>query len=191
VTCLRDSFYVDNLATSLDSEEALISFKRDSCVVMAPGDFELRCWERTGKETEEGKVSVLGLDWNSLEDVLSVSLRWCESLVMGIIFKRVVLSVAQRVFDPVGFTCPATLYDKLLLQRAWKRKTDRDSELEPDLRESFLAWMRGLPCLGEVKIPRWMGGGVRCSLHMFCDASADAYAAVVFLRAESTEGALK
>lgn len=108
---------------------------------------------------------MLGLVWNCLEYVLSFSLRWCESLVMGIISKLVVLSVAQRVFDPVGFTYAATLYAKMLLQRAWKRKTDWDSELEWDLRESFLAWMRGLPCLGEVKIPRWMGGGVRCSLH--------------------------
>ena len=32
-----------------------------------------------------------------------------------------------------------------------------------------------------------MGGGLRCSLHMFCDASADAYAAVVLLRADDKE----
>jgi len=32
-----------------------------------------------------------------------------------------------------------------------------------------------------------MGVGPRCSLHTFCDASADAYAAVVFLRAADKE----
>jgi hypothetical protein len=47
---------------------------------------------------------------------------------------------------------------------------------------------RGLTCLGEVKIPRWMGGGNRCRLYMCCDANADSSAAAVFLRAESTEG---
>jgi hypothetical protein len=38
-----------------------------------------------------------------------------------------------------------------------------------------------------LKIPRWMGGGPRFSLRTFCDASGDAYAAVVFLRAEDKE----
>lgn len=65
-------------------------------------------------------------------------------------------------------------------------KLDWDCELEKDLKECFLTWWRGLEALRELKIPRWMGGGLLCSLHMFCDASADAYA-VVFLRAEDTK----
>jgi hypothetical protein len=98
--------------------------------------------------------------------------------------------VAQRVFDPVGFLCPTTLYAKLLLQRAWKRKMEWDSELEEDLKECFLTWWRGLETLRELKIPHWLGGELLCSLHMFCDASADAYAAAVFLRAENTESVM-
>jgi hypothetical protein len=46
----------------------------------------------------------------------------------------------------------------------------------------------GLEVLRELQIPGWMEGGHRCSLNMFCDASADAYAAAVFLRAEGMEG---
>jgi hypothetical protein len=42
VTCLRDSFNVDNLATSLECEDELIPLQRDSRVVMAFGGFELR-----------------------------------------------------------------------------------------------------------------------------------------------------
>jgi hypothetical protein len=105
--------------------------------------------------------------------------------------KRIVLAVAQRVFDPVGFLWPKTLYAKLLLQRAWKSKMDWDSELEEDLKEcflTFLTWWRGLEALKELKIPRWMVGGLGYSLHVFCDASVDSYAAAVFLRAENTEG---
>jgi hypothetical protein len=58
---LEVQIYVDNVGTSLDSEEALISFKIESCVGMVSGEFELRCREGTGLETEGGKVYVLGL----------------------------------------------------------------------------------------------------------------------------------
>lgn len=32
------------------------------------------------------------------------------------------LSNAQRIFDPIGFTAAATLCPKLLLQNMWKEK---------------------------------------------------------------------
>ena len=137
---LIGSFYVDNLATSLDSQEELISFMRESCSVMASGGFELRYWEHSGRGIVGDEINVLGLVWNCLEDVLSVNLNWCRSFIVEPLTKRIFLTEAQRVFDPVGFSCPTTLYAKLLLQRAWKRKMDWDCELEDDLKERFLIW---------------------------------------------------
>jgi hypothetical protein len=89
---------------------------------MASGGFELGCWEHSGRGIVGDEINVLGLVWNCLEDVLSVNLNWCRSFIVEAMTKRIVMAVAQRVFDPVGFSCPATLYVKLLLQRAWKRK---------------------------------------------------------------------
>ena len=134
---LIGSFYVDNLATSLDLQEELISFMRESCAVMASGGFELRCWEHSGRGIVGDEINVLGLVWNCLEDVLSVNLNWCRSFIVEPLTKRIVLAVAQRIFDPVGFSCPTTLYAKLLLQHAWKRKMDWDCDLEEDLKECF------------------------------------------------------
>ena len=84
------------------------------------------------------ELNVLGLVWNCLEDVLSVNLNWCRSFRVEPLTKRIVLAVVQQVFDLVGFSCPMTLYAKLLLQHAWKRKTDWDCELEEDVKECFL-----------------------------------------------------
>jgi hypothetical protein len=36
--------------------------------------------------------------------------------------KRIVLAVAQRVFDPVQFLWPTTVHAKLLIQHAWREK---------------------------------------------------------------------
>ena len=130
------------------------------------------------------EINVLGLLWNCLEDVLYVNVNWSRSLVVEPLTKLIALAVAQRVFDPVGILCPTILYAKLLLQHAWKTKTDWDYELENDLKERFLTRWRDQEALRELKIPRRMGGGPRCSLHTFCDASADAYAPVLFLRAK-------
>ncbi|XP_072384461.1 uncharacterized protein [Diabrotica undecimpunctata] len=37
------------------------------------------------------------------------------------ITKRLMLSIAQSTFDPVGFTCPVSLFPKLLLQKLWEK----------------------------------------------------------------------
>jgi hypothetical protein len=98
------------------------------------------------------------------------------------------LSLAQRVFDPIGFTCPISLRPKLLLQKCWEVKGDWDQDVQEDVKNDFLLWLRELPLLEEVTIPRCLKGieesVVNCSLHIFCDASKAAYAAAVFVRAE-------
>jgi len=79
------------------------------------------------------------------------------------------------VFDPIGFTCPISLRPKLLLQKCWEMKGDWDQEVPEDEKNDFLLWLRELPLLEEVKIPRWPRGieecVVNCSLHTFCGAS--------------------
>jgi hypothetical protein len=67
-------------------------------------------------------------------------------------------------------------------------KGDWDQEVPGDVKNDFLLWLRELPLLEEVRIPRWLKeieeSVVNCSLHAFCDASKAAYAAAVFVRTE-------
>lgn len=54
------------------------------------------------------------------------------------------------------------------------------------------SWNDGLHALGELSVPRsinpWSGKDVNRQLHIFCDASEDAFAAVVYLRSENSVG---
>lgn len=64
-------------------------------------------------------LPVLGIYWKPVEDVLSIGKYPSPEKKSGRnITKMIMLSVTQRVFDPVGFTCP-TISPKLLLHKTW------------------------------------------------------------------------
>jgi len=97
------------------------------------------------------------------------------------------------VFDPIGFLCPALLPLKLLFQNAWVAKSGWDDELPQEAMVNFRRWHAELSCLQHISISRDITGGCgycgsRLELHTFCDASKDAYAAVVYLRAIGADG---
>ncbi|KAF2889737.1 hypothetical protein ILUMI_16436, partial [Ignelater luminosus] len=190
ISQLQKSFYVDNCVTSVPSEVVLKRFIRESNAIMNQGCFDLRGWEFTdiSKKNGESSVFVLGLNWNTQRDTLSL----VESNIENVesfkecVTKRVILSTAQRIFDPIGFTCPTTLIPKLLLQRIWQQQLSWDMPVDEEIKSSFLKWLRQVRCWLTIEIPRWIrnetGISQDSSLHLFCDASKNAYAAVVFLR---------
>ena len=98
------------------------------------------------------------------------------------------LSVAHKVFDPIGFTSPVIICPKMMLQKTWTMGITWDEEVTSDLKEEFIEWFSELNILGETEIPRYIqitsDNLKNCILHTFCDASKYAYAAILFLRIE-------
>lgn len=190
IDLLSKSLYVDNCVTSLNSHWELETFICGAKEVMADGLFKLRGWEYTSQVNECSTTKVLGLEWNKKEDTLTVSFV-PKSNELKHLTKREILSIAQRIFDPLGFLSPITVYPKVLLQKTWKEKLKWDDIIEGNIKDEFMKWYKCLPNLNGIKIPRWLLGSVdihSMSLHMFCDASQSAYAAVAFLRIESSQG---
>ncbi|KAF2902792.1 hypothetical protein ILUMI_03394 [Ignelater luminosus] len=118
VSQLQKSFYVDNCVTSVSSE-----------VVLKRG------WEFTdiSKKDKESSVFVLVVVESNIENVESF-----EECVT----ERVILSTAQRIFDPIGFTCPTILIPKLLLQRIWQQQLSWDMPNDEEIKSLFLKWLR-------------------------------------------------
>ena len=189
---LLNSFYVDNCVTSVSNGEILQKFMKESIMVMNEGKFDLRGWEFLGQVDDASdspsETAVLGLMWDKSRDTLGVS----EKCLLGVndladqpISKRLMLSFTQRVFDPIGFTAPSTLLPKLLLQKTWKTKLAWDDPVDLEIKIAFCKWLCELHYLTQIKIPRWVHGDHlmdQKSIHVFCDASKDSYAAVIFLR---------
>lgn len=183
---LLNSFYVDNCVSSVSDEKALRKFIEESSILMAQGKFDLRGWEYTNQEdNQEATTHVLGLKWNKQDDTLSLSQddELAAICLEKEVTKRMVLSQAQRVFDPIGYTSPTTLIPKLLLQKTWKHQLPWDAPVDSEMATEFRNWIKELPHLSAIKIPRWINAGLdEDASKDFCDASKDAYAAVVFLR---------
>ncbi|GBN38246.1 hypothetical protein AVEN_186859-1 [Araneus ventricosus] len=52
---LKRAFHVDNLTTSVESQEELEQFKMQTMEIINAASFELRCWAHTGVQDQESK----------------------------------------------------------------------------------------------------------------------------------------
>ncbi|GFX10965.1 integrase catalytic domain-containing protein [Trichonephila clavipes] len=198
---LRKSFYVDNCVTSFETEEQLQKFIVESKILLSSAHFNLRGWQSNvllnpekfselESQPDNFETMVLGLIWNLKDDCLSCNIN-CQKNEGKSITKRSLLSIANHIFDPIGFTAPVTLKPKLILQEIWKLKLKWDENLPKDILNQVKKWLEQLPILAGIKIPRCLNlssnGIKRLTLHVFCDASKNAYATCVFLRVEYEE----
>lgn len=85
---------------------------------MKEGQFDLRRWEweHTMVKNVETIVLVFGLKWHLYINALMVNVDRVKISGNDVVTKRMMLSMAQRVTDPVGFTCALILIPKILLQ---------------------------------------------------------------------------
>ncbi|UYV62944.1 hypothetical protein LAZ67_2002570, partial [Cordylochernes scorpioides] len=188
------SFYMDNLVTSLSSQEEVQQFQNTAVNIMEMAKMDLREWEfnlpvSNSKEEKETTTKVLGLVWDKVEDVLNCDVS-IEKDHPRRLTKRIVLSKIQQVFDPLGVYSPIFLPPKLLLQRSWELKIGWDSQLPEDMDREFRKWYSQIGLLSEIKIPRniWFDQTNKNEIHVFCDASKSAYAAVGYMRSEVQGG---
>ena len=106
--------------------------------------------------------------------------------------KRNFLKKIATLFDPIGFTAPITVRTKKLLQDMWTTGLEWDEELAESLTISARAWFNELTDLKQLQIPRCLFQDKRASetisLHIFVDASENAYGAVVYARCLRMDG---
>ena len=97
--------------------------------------------------------------------------------------KRNVLSTIARLFDPLQLLAPYTMRAKILMQELWAAGCDWDDAVSDELSIKWKKWLSELPELSAFEVPRCLRhpDPKEVQLHVFSDASEDAYATAAYL----------
>ncbi|XP_062703599.1 uncharacterized protein LOC134286050 [Aedes albopictus] len=200
--------YVDDFLGSEDDVFKAAELIQDVIQVHKAGGFEIRNFRCSSEEVldsipphlkaetcssdiSDGIQRVLGQLWDSEKDCFTFSTNFCKidsAILSGkrVPTKREVLSVVMSIFDPLGFATPMTIGGRILLQQIWRSGIGWDDQLEDGARKKWSKWLSNLSAITNVRVPRCYNSNLRTSdrteLHVFCDASTMAMAAVAYLR---------
>ena len=193
VKSILNHHYVDDLLDSTDSVKDAIRLAKDVANVHKKGGFLIRNFRSNSSEVllniqdleesvpaESQRIQsltekVLGMWWVTETDEFTYSFKF-NRLNKDILSgetrptKLDVLRTLMSIFDPLGFLSPYVIHLKMLLQNIWKA-TEGWNTLVNDVHfEKWLFWLKLLPGIEQVKIPRWyiMQKGCSVQLHIFC-----------------------
>lgn len=186
---LRD-FYMDDLMTGADTVTAAVKLQEELTDLLSGGGFQLQKWASNYAPLQEDDqlrsvqhrefVSTLGIHWDQVNDAFTFTVD-CTTPART---KRAVLSHAARLFDPLGWLTPTTIFAKMFLQDLWRTKLSWDDNLPDSLQNTWTEYEEQLKELNSISIPRHLGSFKNSKLTLvgFADASCKAYAACVYLR---------
>ncbi|XP_026314650.1 uncharacterized protein LOC113226290 [Hyposmocoma kahamanoa] len=145
---------------------------------------ELRATTPTALGTvERMEYKILGLYWNPQTDVLGfdTAMYRVPAEVRNqsrAPTKRETLSAVMSIYDPLGLLSHYTIRAKIILQNIWRLELVEEAEL-------FASSLRQLDEIARLHLPRnyALENHEHTELHVFCDASEQAYAAVAYWRA--------
>lgn len=176
---LKSSFYCDNLVGSLSLSECFETFQKRAQEIMNDAHMELREWVSSTQPSED-PTNLLGITWNSVSDTLGITPQLFPD-AMPKLTRRTLSSSLQKIFDPIGLIAPVLMLPKIWLQQSWRLTKNWDEELPIEIQRAYNQWISELPGVWELQLNRHLyfdQGPVE--LHVFCDASKDGYATVIF-----------
>ena len=189
---LEDGIYVDNVMHATDSEELMDEFFEVSRTTFSGGSFNLRQWASNSTKLmqkarmlecadDQKVIKVLGLFWDIDRDrfLYSTNFEWD-----GKFTKRSALSFTNKVFDPLGWLTPMRNMRTSFIQQLWSKelKWEDSFEFESDLKEQWLHIVRETHLAVTATKGRVVAFKPNSELHIFSDASKDAYGAVMYVR---------
>ena len=147
-----------------------------------------------GKQgSQEGEQKILGVKWNYVQDHLVFDLNEFAILVRSSeATKRNIVGIASRFYDPMGYVSPVTIRFKMLFRDLCVSMIGWDEPLSGELLKKWNALVSNFQG-AALSMPRCYSWSSEqdiqgCDLFGFCDASSQAYAAIVYIRVEINAG---
>lgn len=139
--------------------------------------------------TSESTENVLGIIWDTNFDTLGFRVAGSSDAVLT---RVSLVSKVAGVFDPLGTASPLVVKAKIRLRALGLKGLDWSDEITGDDEIWWRSWFLALEQLNMLKMPRCLFPEedqiVDAELHKFCDASEEAYAAVIYLRVHYSNG---
>lgn len=201
----KEDFHVDDLLTGADTVEKVKNIWKEVREMLSEAKFPMRKWSSNSNEvlrqipeeerefqaaeiTMDDTLKALGIGWSPTEDYFFFKAP--EINTSKALTKRIFLSQAAKLFDPLGWLGPVVLQPKILFQKIWKAELKWDDELPKNLASEWLEFRNQFSELERIKIPRWLGwsNNLTIELHGFGDACEYAYGACIYLKATNVVG---
>lgn len=183
-TVIKNQSYMDDIAGSCETEEQAEEVIHEIDRILESGLFKIKTWHSNSPEldqTGERETSILGVKWDKAGDTLSIEpTRFHHEGQPWT--RRQALSEISQIWDPMGLLGPLLVRPKTNLQRMWDTTLDWDEPLNEELESDWDTAMAELRKAAMPAIPREMGiPDGDAHIHIFCDASEDAYGAAAWL----------
>ena len=207
---IEDS-YVDDIITGDSSVQAAKELEAGIREILAQGSFELKPSVISGDNVDP--QTVLGIEWNSFNDVLSICCKVnvsakkkgvrvamnldLESLAEDlpeVLTLRQIFSVVMAQFDPLGLLCPIIIQLKLVMRSLSGGTVDKkkwDAPVPKEASDQFKKSVLKLRDARQLSFQRCVFPDQsvgKPSLCVFVDGSSVAYCALVYLRWETCLG---
>ncbi|XP_045122645.1 uncharacterized protein LOC123511096 [Portunus trituberculatus] len=203
ITKANRNFYVDDLLLSVNSTSKTTIVVHHLRDLLHKGGFRLTKWacnyskvlqtipltERAAAVKEIPLMDklpterALGILWDLEKDQLAVQVH----IPTRPETKRGLLSMISSLYDPLSILAPCIIRAKMIFQEECRRGTGWDDPQANESKEAWRRWLRGLPHLKDIRIPRCYQHDIESTttdiqLHHFSDASQRVYGAVSYLR---------
>ena len=178
---VKNSLYVDDYASSFNSEDECFTMYEQLKSCFSKGGFNMRKWasnnksllERIGKaetgvtvETKENKqtshalctdeeVKVLGLKWNQNTDKMQLDLSTFQSdATQEPVTKRTILKTTAWFYDPLGLLAPVIVPLKQVFQEICKQKIEWDACLPQEISDKWVEIVNDILHVSSIEFPR-------------------------------------
>lgn len=202
---------MDDFFKSVISTDGALELQQQLAEMLNPGGFHLTKWISNEKEVieqipePERAPSVKVVDENiimPMEHALGVI--WdtnSDCFVYEVMnrniadARRKMLSLIASLFDPIEFLAPFLVRAKILLQQVWQFGIGWDDVLPPELLKEWSKWQEELDGISQFLIVRFYrhfpDSPSAIELHVFWDASEQAFSSVADFRLCHASGAVR
>ena len=146
---MLNNLYVDNIISGCDTEEGAIEYYTTARDIMQDAKFNLRSWasnsqllsakaSKANVAVDSTDVNILGMQWNTLTDTLSLTPRPAIPSHETLVTKREILRESSGIFDPLGLISPVTIKAKIFIQHLWQQRLQWDEPLQQNDQDEWL-----------------------------------------------------